>query len=159
AQLPRIRAAAGRVAELGSRPDPVRHAVDPVAVPDPPYGLRVERLSARWTPDGPDALHELTFAVPPGGRVAVVGPSGSGKSPLAAVLVRFVAPSGGTVWLGGTDITRMDADEVRRVVGLCAQDAYVFDSTVAENVRLARPSATDAEVRDALGQARLGTWV
>jgi ABC-type multidrug transport system fused ATPase/permease subunit len=159
AQLPRIRAAAARVAELRTRPDPVRHPQHPEPLPAPPYDLSVERLTARWVPDGAEVLRDLSFAAPAGARVAIVGPSGSGKSTLAAVLLRFLDPAGGTVRLGGADITRLDADAVRRVVGVCAQDSYVFDSTLAENVRLARPDATDGEVREALGRARLGDWV
>ena len=159
AQLPRIRAARRRVAEIGARPDPVRRPDHPAPPPRPPYHLEVEGLAARWREDGPDVFRDLTFAVPAGARVAVTGPSGSGKSTLAAVLMRFVDPAAGVVRLGGTDITTLDGDDVRRVVGLCAQDAYVFDSTIAENVRLARPDASDDEVREALGRASLGTWV
>jgi ABC-type bacteriocin/lantibiotic exporter with double-glycine peptidase domain len=121
-------------------------------------------LAARWPafdhqPDPPVALSNVSFELAPGQRVAVVGPSGSGKSTLAAVLVRFLDPDAGTVRIGGVDIKEMSSDRVREIVGLCAQDAYVFDSTVAENVRLARPSATDEDVHDALERAGLGDWV
>jgi ABC-type multidrug transport system fused ATPase/permease subunit len=84
-----------------------------------------------------------------------MGPSGSGKGTLAHALVRLVEPAGGRITLNGVDLTTIEADEVRRVVGLCQQDTYVFDTTVAENVRLARPDATDEEVREALDRVRL----
>jgi ABC-type multidrug transport system fused ATPase/permease subunit len=70
-------------------------------------------------------------------------------------LLRFLDPSAGRVTLGGTDITRLDGDTVRTIVGLCAQDAHVFDSTLGENLRLARREATDAQVGSALRRAGL----
>ena len=158
-QIPRLRAAARRVFAVLDAPDPVTDPPTPARPPDPPYDLRVEGLRARWTPDGPDVLHGLDLTVPAGHRVAVVGRSGAGKSTLAAVLLRFLDPSAGRVLLGGVDTAAMDGDAVRRIVGLCAQDAYVFDSTIGANVRLARPDADDEAVLDALARARLGDWV
>ena len=74
------------------------------------------------------------------------------------VLLRFLDPSGGTVTLGGVDITTLPGDTVRTIIGLCAQDAHIFDSTLAENLRLARPGADAGELRDALRRARLLDW-
>jgi len=91
--------------------------------------------------------------------VAVVGESGSGKTTLAMALLRFLDPVAGHVRLSGVDTRELDGDAVRRVVGLLAQDAHIFDSTVWENVRLARPAATRSEVRAALAGARLLDWV
>ncbi len=88
-----------------------------------------------------------------------MGPSGSGKTTLAQVLLRFLDASSGTYRLGGVEASALESDTVRRSVGLCAQDAHVFDSTIRENLRLARPGATDAELRDALSRARLLDWV
>jgi ATP-binding cassette subfamily C protein CydCD len=90
--------------------------------------------------------------------VAVVGPSGSGKTTLAQVLLRFLDADAGTYTLGGVDAYAMDGDDVRRFVGLCAQDAHLFDSSVRENLLLARKDATEAELRDALARARLLDW-
>jgi ATP-binding cassette subfamily C protein CydCD len=97
----------------------------------------------------------------PGRRVAVVGPSGSGKTTLAHVLLRFLDPESGGYALGpdASDATALDSDAVRRLVGLCAQDAHIFDSSLRENLRLARPSATDDDLHAALAAARLDTWV
>ena len=89
----------------------------------------------------------------------MVGPSGCGKTTLAMVLLRFLDPAAGTVTLGGTDIMALESDTVRRVIGLCAQDAHIFDSTLEANLRLARPDATMDELRDALRRARLLDWV
>jgi ATP-binding cassette, subfamily C, bacterial CydCD len=75
------------------------------------------------------------------------------------VLLRFLDPAAGRVTLGGTDITTLASDDVRKVIGLCAQDAHIFDSTLRENLRLARPGVTDSQLAAALQQARLGDWV
>ncbi len=117
----------------------------------------LDGLSAGWGED--DALSGLDLAVVPGERVAVVGPSGSGKSTLAALLLRFLDPRAGRVELAGVELARLSLDDVRRRVGLVDDDPHVFASTLVENVRLARPGATDEEVEVALRQARLGGWL
>jgi ATP-binding cassette subfamily C protein CydCD len=99
------------------------------------------------------------LALRTGEHLGVTGPSGSGKSTLAATLVRFIDPLAGEVRLGGTDLRRLALDDVRRTVGLVDDDPHVFASTLAENVRLARPEASDDDVRAALERARLGSWV
>ena len=85
----------------------------------------------------------------------MVGPSGSGKSTLAAVLFRFREPDAGTVHLDGADLTALPADTVRTLLTGMPQDPHVFASTVRENLRLARPDATDAELRAVLGRVGL----
>ncbi len=142
-----------------TQPDPVIEPSVPASVPTPPYDLRIRDLTARWDADGPDVLRGLSLDVPAGQRVAVVGPSGSGKTTLAMVLLRFLDPTAGRVTLGGTNLTALDSDAVRQIIGLCAQDAHIFDSTLEANLRLARPGATAGELRDALGRARLLDWV
>jgi len=158
-EIPRLRSAAARVADVMGRPDPVREPASPAPLPGPPYDIAVSGLIARWEPDGPDVLRGADLELPAGCRVAVTGPSGSGKTTLAMVLLRFLDPAAGTVTLGGTDITALDSDQVRSVIGLCAQDAHIFDSTLRENLRLARPDASDADLAEALGGARLDDWV
>jgi thiol reductant ABC exporter CydC subunit len=157
-EIPRLRSSAARVSDVLGRPDPVREPVRPAPLPAAPYDLRVSGLTARWDPDGPDVLSGADLWLPAGRRIAVTGPSGSGKTTLALVLLRFLDPSAGTVTIAGTDITELDSAAVRSVIGLCEQDAHIFDSTLRENLRLARPTATDAELGDALHSARLGDW-
>jgi thiol reductant ABC exporter CydC subunit len=151
-QLARIRA-------LDDAPLPVREPRHPVALPPGPYGVRLRGLSVRYGPDGPLALDGVDLDLPPGRRVAVVGPSGSGKSTLAAALVRFLEPADGEVTLSGVPLQHMRAADVRRVVGLCAQDSHLFDNTVAGNLALARPDADREQMRAALGAASLRDWV
>ena len=119
--------------------------------------VEVEEVDAGWGPR--TVLNQVSLDLPPGARIAVVGPSGSGKSTLAALLLRFLDPERGTVWLGGCDLRGQTLDDVRRTVGLVDDDPHVFATTLVENVRLARPEASDAEVEQALRQARLGPWL
>jgi thiol reductant ABC exporter CydC subunit len=159
-EIPRLRASAGRVEEVLARPDPVAEPAAPLPLPPPPYHLAATGLTVGWTPGEP-VLRDVRFDVPAGSRVAIVGPSGSGKTTLALVLLRFLDYEGGgtgAVTLNGIDLRSFAADDLRTVVGLCEQDAHVFDSTLEANLRLAKPGATDGELRDALARARLLAW-
>ncbi|MCW2772883.1 MAG: cydD [Nocardioides sp.] len=152
----RTRAAEERLTALARRPPAVS---DPDA-PAPATGgsvVRVEHATAAW--DDRLALRDLSLELGPGERVAVVGPTGSGKSTLAALLLRFVDPVGGRVRLGDHALPELALDDVRRTVGLVDDDPHVFATTLAENVRLARPEAGDDEVEAALRRARLGSWL
>lgn len=152
----RTTAAADRIASLTSQTPAVTDPEHPVAAPSSTE-LEVAHVSAAWG-DRP-ALVGVDLNVPVGQRVAVVGPSGSGKSTLAALLLRFLDPSAGTVSRGGVCLRNLSLDDARREVGLVDDDPHVFASTLAENVRLARPEADDAEVRQALVAAHLGSWL
>jgi thiol reductant ABC exporter CydC subunit len=162
-QLGRLRVTAARVTDVLDRPDPVTDPATPAALPAGPYGLRVHGLHARYQPDGDDVLRGVDLDLGPGQRALVTGPSGSGKSTLAAVLLRFLEPRAGAVELVGSDrtldITRISGDEMRQIVGLCAQDVHVFDTTIADNLRLARPGAPDGDLREALRRVRLLDWI
>ncbi|MFH8608523.1 thiol reductant ABC exporter subunit CydD [Streptomyces sp. NPDC018029] len=157
----RVRKSAERVYEVLDAPVPVPEPAVPAEAPRTPFPLRVEGLGARYEGQSADApaLASVDLTLDRGRRIAVVGPSGSGKTTLAQVLLRFLGASEGTYTLGGTDATALDGDTVRGMVGLCAQDAHIFDSSVRENLLLAKKDATDAELRDALERARLDGWV
>ncbi|MFG2172279.1 thiol reductant ABC exporter subunit CydD [Streptomyces niveus] len=150
---------AERVCEVLDAPVPVREPAHPAAAPETPFPLEVRGLSARYAGQERDALTGVDLTLTVGKRVAVVGPSGAGKTTLAQVLLRFLDAREGGVRLGGTDAAALDGDTVRRFVGLCAQDAHLFDSSVRENLALARRDATDDDLRDALLRARLLDWV
>lgn len=154
----RVARSAERVFEVLDAPVPVREPESSAEEPAAPFPLEVRGLSARYPGAARDALSSLDLTLTPGRRIAVVGPSGSGKTTLAQVLLRFLDASSGTYRLGGVEAAALESDTVRRSVGLCAQDAHVFDSTIRENLRLARPGATDPELRDALSRARLLEW-
>ena len=152
-----VRRCAARVFEVLDAPDPVVDAAAPADLPAG-SGLVVRGLVATWPGSATPALDGIDLDLSPGRRVAVVGPSGAGKSTLAMVLLRFLPYQSGAVELGGTALDQLAGDDVRTRIGLAAQDAYVFDASLAINLRLARPGATDAELRAALAQARLGDW-
>ncbi|MEU8431371.1 thiol reductant ABC exporter subunit CydD [Streptomyces sp. NPDC029216] len=154
----RVRRSAERVYEVLDAPVPVEEPAEPCELPSSPFPLRLAGLAARHGGQERDALHGLDLTLEAGRRIAVIGPSGSGKTTLAQVLLRFLDPRDGTYTLGGTDARTLDGDDVRRVVGLCAQDAHLFDSSVRENLRLARTGASEEQLREALAAARLLEW-
>jgi thiol reductant ABC exporter CydC subunit len=121
--------------------------------------LRARNLECSYPGVARAALCGIDIDLSPGRHVAVVGPSGAGKSTLAGVLLRFVEYEAGSATLDGREVRELDGDAVRRVVGLVSQDGHVFDSTLEENLRLARREATTEELRDALAEARLLDWV
>jgi ATP-binding cassette subfamily C protein CydCD len=154
-QRRRSRRAAERVREVLDAPVPVKEPDVPGVPPATPYPLRVRGLTARYPGQRAYALEGVDLTLTRGRRIAVVGPSGAGKTTLAQVLLRFLDPAAGSYTLAGQAASALDGDDVRRLVGLCAQDAHVFDSTVRENLRLARPTAPDEELWQALAAARL----
>jgi thiol reductant ABC exporter CydC subunit len=156
--LQRVRRSAARVLEVLNRPPPVVEPADPATLPAPPYALRVSGLRFSYPGARRPALDGVDLDLSPGRRVAVVGPSGAGKSTLAGVLLRFLDYRQGSVTLDGVELADLDGDECRRVVGLVAQDAHIFDSTLEENLRLARRQASDEQLKAALAEVRLLDW-
>ncbi|MCQ9131068.1 thiol reductant ABC exporter subunit CydD [Streptomyces hilarionis] len=154
----RVRRSAERVFEVLDSPEPVREPERPRQAPASPFPLVVEDLSARYAGQDRDALTGVGLTLTPGRRVALVGPSGSGKTTLAQVLLRFLDADAGSYTLAGVDARSLDGDDVRALVGLCAQDAHLFDSSVRENLLLARKGASEEDLRDALARARLLEW-
>ncbi|MFC8665239.1 thiol reductant ABC exporter subunit CydD [Streptomyces sp. NPDC057199] len=155
----RVRKSAERVYEVLDAPEPVREPERPLEAPGTPFPVVVKGLVARHAGQERDALAGVDLTLERGRRTAVVGTSGAGKTTLAQVLLRFLDADAGTYTLGGVDAYGMDGDDVRRLVGLCAQDAHLFDSSVRENLLLARKDATDSALRDVLGRVRLLDWV
>ena len=152
----RTAAAAARLRVLEETPPLV---ADAPAEPLPEAAdVGLTGVGGGWAPES-RTLDGFDLAVPAGARVGVVGRSGSGKSTLAGMMLRFLDPAEGLVSLGGTPVRRLGLDDLRSVVGLVDDDPHVFGTTLVENVRLARPGAGDAEVEQALRQARLGEWL
>ncbi|MFF0746826.1 thiol reductant ABC exporter subunit CydD [Streptomyces sp. NPDC004111] len=155
----RVRRSAERVYEVLDAPVPVREPQVPGTLPEVVFPVEVRGLSARYAGQERDALSGVDLTLEAGRRIAVVGASGAGKTTLAQVLLRFLDAGAGTYTLGGVAADSLDGDDVRRAVGLCAQDAHLFDSSVRENLRLARTDADDDQLWDVLGRARLRQWV
>ncbi|MFF4256408.1 thiol reductant ABC exporter subunit CydD [Streptomyces sp. NPDC001663] len=154
----RVRRSAERVYEVLDAPEPVREPERPRQAPASPFPVLLKGLTARHAGQERDALAGLDLTLDQGRRIAVVGPSGSGKTTLAQVLLRFLDVDAGSYTLAGVDAYALDGDDVRRLVGMCAQDAHLFDSSVRENLLLAKKDATEDELRDALKRARLLDW-
>ncbi|MFD5183250.1 thiol reductant ABC exporter subunit CydD [Streptomyces sp. NPDC058372] len=154
----RVRRSAERVHDVLDAPAPVTEPEAAGTAPENPFPVKLREVGARYPGQTRDALSGIDLTVAEGCRIAVVGPSGSGKTTLAQLLLRFLDPGSGSYTLAGTAATELDGDAVRRLVGLCAQDAHVFDSTLRENLLLADRSATQAQLREALARARLLEW-
>ena len=158
-QLGQARRSAGRIAAVLDAPDPVREPVTPRPLPDGPVRVKLHGAQVRYQPGGPAALDGVDLDLRPGRRVALVGPSGAGKSTVAAVLLRFVDLTAGRATLNGHDLASYAADDVRTKIGGCPQDAHIFDASLRDNLRLARPGATDDQLDGAAARVRLLDWI
>ncbi len=148
-----------RVLELVDREPAVRDPSAPVPAPSGAVTVALEGVTARYEPDGPAVLEGFDLELPPGRRVALVGPSGAGKTTVTSLLLRFLDPVAGRVTIDGRDLRELRQEDVRRTFALAGQEAHVFDSTIRENLKLANPDATEDELFEALGRARLRDWV
>jgi len=158
-QLGQARASARRIAGVLDAPDPIREPVTPRPLPEGPVRVTLRNARVRYQPAGPDAVDGIDLDLAPGRRVALVGPNGAGKSTVASVLLRFVDLAGGTATLNGHDLASYAADDVRTRIGGCPQDPHIFDASLRDNLRLARPGATDEQLSDAADRARLLDWI
>ncbi len=124
-----------------------------------PGELRVEGVSFRYGPEEPWVLDGLRLCIAPGEHVALTGASGGGKSTLAELLVRFAEPQRGRLTLDGIDMRELAQNQIRAAVVLCAQDCHVFNTTIRENLLIARRGASEREILDALAVVELDEWV
>jgi putative ABC transport system ATP-binding protein len=133
--------------------------------PEEPDSLRSGGLSARFDrvrysyPSGDEVLRDITVDIAVGSRIAVVGETGSGKTTFAKLLVRLMDPTSGTVHIGGVPANGIRVEELRSRVAFVPQEGFLFDDTIANNVRYGRPEADDAEVWTAFHELGLGQWV
>jgi ATP-binding cassette, subfamily B, bacterial len=139
----------------------------PVEVQDPRPGrtlpahaldIDVDRVSFAYH-GGPPVLTEVSVAIPAGTRVALVGTTGSGKTTLAKLLIRLADPTAGAIRVAGVDLREVGLASLRSSLVMVPQDGFLFDTTVADNVRMGRPDASDGEIRAAFEALGLGGWV
>jgi ABC-type bacteriocin/lantibiotic exporter with double-glycine peptidase domain len=116
-------------------------------------------VTARYAGDEAAVLTAFDLRLDPGRSVALLGPSGAGKTTVTNLLLRFLDPVEGRVTIDGVDLRDLRQEDVRRTFALAGQEAHVFDSSIRENLRLGRPLADDDELLDALRRARLDEWV
>ncbi len=121
--------------------------------------IRMENVSFAYNQGERPALHDLSFHIDPGETVAIVGRSGAGKSTIVSLLLRFFDPQRGQIWLDGHDMRDYDLDTLRSMFAVVAQETYLFHGTVAENLRFARPNATQAELEAAARAANAHDFI
>ena len=141
--------AAERVFEKLEQPPGLVDRPDARACPRPEGEIRFEDVSFRYEQGGA-VLQGVNLVVPPGERVALVGPSGAGKTTLINLVLRLFDPSAGRILLDGTDLREFTLESLRSHFGLVAQEATLFHGSIRENVAMGRPGADDAAIRDAL---------
>ncbi|HEX5569415.1 MAG TPA: ATP-binding cassette domain-containing protein, partial [Streptomyces sp.] len=128
----------------------------PVRLLRPRGEVRFENVSFSYDPDaGTPTLSGIDLTVPAGGSLAVVGATGSGKSTLSYLVPRLYDVTGGRVTIDGIDVRDLDFDSLARAVGVVSQETYLFHASVADNLRFARPGATDAEIEAAARAAQI----
>ena len=130
----------------------------PVALPGGPLDVRVENVEFSYR-TGDRVLHGIDLVLPLGASVAVVGETGSGKTTFARLLARLADPTAGRVLVGGVDLRDAAPDDRRRAIRMVPQDGFLFDTTIAENVRYGRAGATDVDVDSAVAELGLIGWV
>jgi thiol reductant ABC exporter CydC subunit len=158
-ELSETRAAGERVIELTEREPDIEDPDAPLPFPAESFVVALEDVRARYPSSETPALDRFDLRLEPGRRIALVGPSGAGKTTVVNLLVRFLDPEAGRVTVGGCDLRDYRQEDVRRAISVAGQDSHVFSTTIRANVRIARPDATDEELEDALMRARLLDWV
>jgi ATP-binding cassette subfamily C protein CydCD len=150
--------AAPAIAELLDAAQAVRDPAMPTAAP---RRSDVSFEGVTFAYDGADrpALDRVSFAIGEHQRVALVGPSGAGKTTVAALLLRFFDPGQGAIRVGGVDLRDMSVADLRAKIALVAQDTFLFHGSIADNLRMAKPGASDAEIEEAARAAQIDEFI
>jgi ATP-binding cassette, subfamily C, bacterial CydC len=147
------------VLELIDREPAVRDVPQPARRAGDAPSVALERITAAYADAEPPVLAAFDLRLEPARKVALVGPSGAGKTTIVNLLLRFLDPVRGRVTIDGRDIREYAQEDVRRVFALAGQNAHLFDASIRANLSLARPGASDDELTAVLGRARLAGWV
>jgi thiol reductant ABC exporter CydC subunit len=151
-------AAGGRVLDLTDRKPTVVDREDPRPLPGSTFTLSFEDVRARYADAETPVLDVFSMRLEPGRRLALIGPSGAGKTTVTNLLLRFLDPEEGRVALAGIDLRDFRLEDVRSVIAVAGQDAHLFSATIRDNIRLGR-EATDADLQQVLREACLEDWV
>ncbi|TDV44115.1 thiol reductant ABC exporter subunit CydD [Actinophytocola oryzae] len=149
---------ARRLAELDATPTPTTDPTTPAPLPTATT-LTTTDVSVRWPNTPHDAVTGVNLHLDERRAALLTGPSGAGKSTLLAALMRDLDPSAGNITIDGTDTRTVPADDIRTRIAWCGPETHLFDSTLRQNLLLANPSATDADLTEALTTASLGPWL
>ncbi len=151
-------AAGRRILELTGERSAIQDPAVPAGPPVWPFAVSLERVTARY-PDQPNpVLNDFSLRLDPGERVVLTGPSGAGKTTVVNLLLRFLDPEDGVVTMGTRNLRDLEQDEVRRAIAVAGQDSHLFSVSIRDNVRLARPEASEASVERALRRAQIWDW-
>ncbi|GAB3491614.1 ABC transporter ATP-binding protein [Nocardiopsis coralliicola] len=143
---------------LDTEPDVADPGADGVELPRGPVEVRFDGVGYSY-PDGPVVLHGVDERIAPGTRLAVVGETGSGKTTFVKLLTRLMDPREGRVLLDGTDLREVSFASLRRRAVMVPQEGFLFDASLGDNIRFARPGATDAELAASVRELGLGEWL
>jgi ATP-binding cassette, subfamily C, bacterial CydC len=152
-------AAGRRVRELTDRVPAVRDPEAPAPAPTLPAVVALDGVTARYASGEEPVVSDLDLRLEPGKRIALVGPSGAGKTTVTNLLLRFLDPENGRVTIAGRDLRDYRQRDVRATFALAGQNAHLFNSTIRANLTIGRPGASDEELWDALRRAQLAEWV
>lgn len=151
-------AAAQRVVEVAAHTPDSKQSETQTEAPAE-TDIRLDGVKFRWAPDRPLVFDGLTLDIPAGARIAILGPSGVGKSSLAALLLKAATPEAGSITLGGEDISHIRADSLRRRMAWLSQATHLFDDSIRANLLLGRPDATEDDLWKALEDAAVADVV
>ena len=158
ANVATVRVSLARVSQILDEPVEVEDGPAAIALPSVRGRIEFEAVTASFDRGGP-VLERVSFTIQPGETVALVGPSGSGKSTVADLLLRLLDPDAGRIRIDGHDLRTVRLDDLRKRIALVDQDACVLHASIAENIRYARPDATDAAVEAAARHAALDGFI
>ena len=154
----RAHAAGNRVFEIIDARSPVEDAPNAGELQVERGEVRIERVSFSYNPGRP-VLRDLSVVAQPGQTVALLGPTGSGKSSVVNLLPRFYDPDEGRILIDGRDVREVTLESLRRSIGIVQQDVFLFIASIRDNIRYGRPGATDQEVVAAAKAARIHDFI
>jgi len=148
-----------QVLKLLDTPPEVQDSPDAVEMPPVQGRITLEQVSFAYRPDLPEVLHAIDLTIEPGQTVALVGPTGAGKTSIGNLIARFYDVSGGAVKIDGVDVRTVTQESLHQQIGLVPQDSFLFSGTIADNIRFGRPAASDAEVEQAARLANAHAFI
>jgi ABC-type multidrug transport system fused ATPase/permease subunit len=148
-----------QVLKLLDTPPDVEDSPDAGEMPPVEGHIVLENVSFAYRPDLPEVLHDINLTIEPGQTVALVGPTGAGKTSIGNLIARFYDISSGAVKIDGVDVRLVTQESLHRQIGLVPQDSFLFSGTIADNIRFGCPAATDAEVETAARLANAHNFI